>query len=112
MPLPLNQSTNRLSMALLFRGAVSFGAAYAVPWELNIDAKGGTPRAPSIVRREILTRFVITCDIFFSSLRQCGTLTHQRGDQFFEAELRPAKFIVHPSDERPVGRCLYPTSSI
>ena len=44
MPLPLNQSTNRFSGALLAvaRGAL-VSAAYAVPVELNIETSGGRP---------------------------------------------------------------------
>src|SRR4051794_3686406 len=41
MPLPLNQRTNRDSMALPVRRLVS--AAYAVPLLLNIAARGGSP---------------------------------------------------------------------
>src|SRR4051794_16311167 len=112
MPLPLNHSTKRLSIASAFTVAAPGEAAYAVPWELNIDTSGGNPSAPSIVRREILTRFVITCDTFLSSLRQCGTLAHQRGNQFFEAKARPTKIIINAADERPVGRCFHSPGNI
>src|SRR5450432_2969413 len=71
MPLPLNHSTKRLSMALPAPSAGA-SAAYAVPSELNIETSGGSPTrigAPEAVspfnrdRRESLTRLVITCDM-------------------------------------------------
>src|SRR5437660_12929824 len=41
MPLPLNQMTKRFSTGAVL---VVAGAAYAVPVELNIDTRGGSPR--------------------------------------------------------------------
>src|SRR5215831_17032168 len=70
MPFPLNQSTKRLSMGVSPTRAGA--AAYAVPCALNIETRGGRPTTildPAavspfkIVRRENLTRFVITCDM-------------------------------------------------
>src|ERR1700687_2717987 len=75
MPLPLNQKTNRLSMAF----CETPSAAYAVPVELNMLTSGGSPTwiaPPARVRpwrkrlRETLARLTITCDTALYS--SCG----------------------------------------
>src|SRR5215831_13867368 len=72
MPLPLNQKTNRLSIAF---DAPS--AAYAVPVELNMLTSGGSPictALPASVSplrkrlRETRERLTITCDTALPSL--------------------------------------------
>src|SRR5947208_12357805 len=106
MPLPLNQSTNRFSMA--FSPARARGAAaYAVPCELNIETSGGRPttiRDPAAVspfkmaRRENLTRCVITCDMNSPSCARKFPQTHHGNDQLFETKLRAAKLTQHLPD--------------
>src|SRR5438046_10658845 len=97
MPLPLNHSTKRLSMA--FSPTLAGGAAaYAVPCELNIETSGGSPTTicePAAVspfkmaRRENLTRFVITCDM--NNPSSCAgkfSQTNHGNDHFLETQIR------------------------
>src|SRR3954454_3976175 len=107
MPLPLNQKTNRLSIA--FCGPPS--APYAVPSEFIMLTSGGSPTctaAPAAVRplrkcrRETRERLAITCDIS-PSLPGKLTGAYHRDYHFFEFEVGPAKLFQHTSDHRPVG---------
>src|SRR5436309_971334 len=97
--------------------APSAGAAYAVPTELNIETSGGSPTtigAPVAVRpfnkdrREILTRFVITCDMSSPFWLREFPQTHQRHDQLFELKLRALKIVQCLADERAIRRSLHP----
>src|SRR5689334_16250752 len=120
MPLPLNQSTKRLSMA--FSPARAGGAAaYAVPCELNIETSGGIPtticepaavRPLRIDRRESLTRFVITCDMNSPSCVGKFPQTNHGDDHLFVTEPRLPEVIQYLPDNRPIRQCLQPSCSI
>src|SRR2546421_13088110 len=96
MPLPLNQKTNRLSMACSSAmGEAS--AAYAVPAALNMETSGGSPTqigAPerdnplSNARREIRKRLVITCGMNVPSRKREFSRPNQRSHEFLELEFR------------------------
>src|SRR5215471_7144957 len=73
MPLPLNQRTNRFCGRFTCPSRAGTSAAYAVPAELNIEMRGGTPVitgtcAAVSPRRKSLRdrrfRLVMICDIF------------------------------------------------
>src|SRR5258706_14447622 len=111
MPLPLNQKTNRLSMACSSAmGEAS--AAYAVPAALNMETSGGSPTqmgAPardnplSSARREILKRLVITCGMNIPSGGREFSRPHQRNHKFRKPELRICKIGGGLGDQGPVG---------
>src|SRR5689334_6386620 len=111
MPLPLNQKTNRLSIACSFPAGVS--AAYAVPFELNMQASGGSPmtiRLPerdnpfSRARRDKRKRLVITCDMNGASFfRRKFPCKDQGSDEFLKMKLRAPEVRRHLVDRRPVA---------
>src|SRR5437016_7775522 len=116
MPLPLNQKTNRLSMACSSpMGEAS--AAYAVPAALNMETSGGKPTqmgAPerdnplSNARREILKRLAITCGMNVPSRSREFSRPDQRSHKFPELKLRIPEIFGHLGDQRPVGRRIHP----
>src|SRR3954451_1519076 len=115
MPLPLNQSTNRLWIGVSAAAGVS--AAYAVPVELNIETNGGKPTTtcePTAVspfrmaRRVSLTRLVITCDMDSTSRIRKLPQPNHRDDHLFKAELRLTKLVQDLAEHRAVRRRLEP----
>src|SRR5437868_1711102 len=120
MPLPLNQKTNRLSIACSFPAGVS--AAYAAPFELNMQASGGSPttiRAPerdnpfSRARRDKRKRLVITCDMNAASLfRREFPCENQRSDEFLKMKLRAPEIRRHLVDQRPVAGSIQASGDI
>src|SRR3569623_52055 len=126
MPLPLNHSTKRDSIG--FAGVpVAGSAAYAVPIELNIEISGGSPTAIlaparvmpfSMVRLEVLSLLVITCDsrytpscLGFGLLRKfshkCESHNH-----FLKFKLRFPESIRHFQNQRTIGLRIQPTRRI
>src|SRR5437868_6673639 len=123
MPLPLNHRTNRFSMGA--SGLPSAGAAYAVPVELNIETSGGNPmiacagpaaRLLSNVRRDNLTRLVMTCDTCASFLANWAlsklAVPDQRHQHLLKVELRVAEILKNAIDHGPVGGRLQTSSDI
>src|SRR5215472_4330919 len=111
MPLPLNQSTKRLSIG--FPAPAGVSAAYAVPRELNIETSGGSPTiigAPEAVRpfkidrRESLTRFVMSCDMNGPFRVWKFPQTHCSHYKLFEMKLRALEFFQQLTNQRTVGR--------
>src|SRR5690349_13539524 len=113
MPLPLNQSTKRDSMAPGFAPVGSFSAAYAVPAELNMETSGGIPTSTGAcesvsplrkIRRESLGRRVITFGIRFPP-RDGLIPPYQQGyHQLLQVELRFPEIFQGLVQQRPVGR--------
>src|SRR2546421_2621125 len=107
MPLPLNQMTKRFSTGAVL---VVAGAAYAVPVELNIDTRGGSPR---------MTGACVAVNPFRKNLRESllrrvmmfaiGAPFHrfyQRDEQLFKVETGLTEILERPADPRFVRRGL------
>src|SRR6185312_717309 len=126
MPLPLNHRTKRVSIG--FAGVpVAGSAAYAVPIELNIEIRGGNPTAIlapatvmpfSMLRLEVLSRLVITCDTRYTpSCLGFGLLrkfSHncERHNHFLELELRFPEGVGHFQNQRTIRFRVQPPGSI
>src|SRR6476661_3768314 len=104
MPLPLNQMTNRFSIG------AALVAAYAVPVELNIETRGGSPRTTGACvavnpfrknLRESLLRRVMMFAIGDPFHR-----FYQRDQQLFKVEAGLAEILKRLADPRFVRRSL------
>src|SRR6266446_8530981 len=112
MPLPLNQITNRFPIGAAL---VLAGAAYAVPVELNIDTRGGSPRmtgacvAVNPFRKNLRESLLRRVMMFAIETPFCGRATprlYQGDQQLFKVETGLTEIVERPVDPRFVRRGL------
>src|SRR5580658_9536115 len=118
MPLPLNQSTKRVSI-----GAVAPvpAAAYAVPVELNMATSGGRPTViadPALVipprkrRRETRFRLPIRCDTCAPLFIREFSQANHRQYHFLEPEVGVFEFLVDAIQRGTIPWRLHPAHGI
>src|SRR5437870_5319208 len=121
MAFPLNQSGNRFPRDLASTGRGAASAAYAVPVELNIEIRGGTPtitgnwaavRPCRKIRRDRRVRLVINCDICRPPWIWKFLQFYQSDHQFFEPVVRFPKRLESPIQYGPISGRILPSGHV
>src|SRR5947209_1466729 len=121
MPFPLNQITNRFPIELASPVRAAESAAYAVPVELNIEIRGGTPtitgswaavRPFRKIRRDRRVRLVITCDMSRPPWIWKFPQFYQSDHQLFKPIVRFPKRLECPIQYGPVSGRILPSGHI